>query len=137
MSDSPAIIKIVTAAIIKNRKLLQSLEDDSGGAFYVPGGTIENGESDIDCLKREIKEELGVDIVEDSIEFLHEFEAPAHGRPNTLVNMRMYKIKLAAEPNPCGEVLELRYFDSKLPKKYQAPITGQIFDWLTANNYVD
>lgn len=56
----------VYGLIIKNDKVL--LVKKSRGAykdkFDLPGGSIEHGEKPIETLKREIKEEVGVDIVD-------------------------------------------------------------------------
>jgi 8-oxo-dGTP diphosphatase len=59
-------MKEVTAAILmKDGKVLiaQRAEDQKlGGKWEFPGGKVEFGETPEECLKREIKEELGIDI---------------------------------------------------------------------------
>lgn len=73
LARGDSFMKRVTVAIIsrqnKNSKeefLLVASKHDFGefaGSYYPPGGHVENNESDEDCLKREIFEELGVEIV--------------------------------------------------------------------------
>ena len=58
---------VVTAAIIKNKEgkyLITQRKPDAhnGLRWEFPGGKLELGETPEDCLKREIKEELGIDI---------------------------------------------------------------------------
>ncbi len=51
--------------IINNGKLLmtrRSLEKSHPGEWEVPGGCSQRGESSIDTLKREMHEEIGIDI---------------------------------------------------------------------------
>jgi len=59
-------MKKVTAAIIKdeNRLLISKRhsKDTLGGKWEFPGGKIEPGETPKECLVREIKEELGVEV---------------------------------------------------------------------------
>ena len=59
-------MKQVTAAIIlKENKVLiaqRALDDKLAGKWEFPGGKIESGETPQECLKREIWEELEVDI---------------------------------------------------------------------------
>lgn len=57
---------LVTAAIIINNGLIliaQRAEDQKlAGKWEFPGGKIEPGETPEECLKREINEELGINI---------------------------------------------------------------------------
>jgi 8-oxo-dGTP diphosphatase len=59
-------MKEVTAAIIiKSGKILicqRSKTDNLSGKWEFPGGKIEPGETPEECLKREIKEELSIEV---------------------------------------------------------------------------
>ena len=52
----------VGALIIENKKLLLVNSADRS-YYYTPGGKIESGESDLEALKRELQEELSIDLV--------------------------------------------------------------------------
>lgn len=96
------------------------------------------GESDLDCLKREVFEEVGCAVDEETIKFLHEFEGPAHGHKNTLLNIRLYEGKLKGEPRISSEVFEIGYFDTKSPKKHISEIAQtKIFPWLKEHGYIN
>ncbi|HHW00123.1 MAG TPA: 8-oxo-dGTP diphosphatase MutT [Clostridiaceae bacterium] len=59
-------MKLVTAAIIINSgKVLiaqRAENQNQAGKWEFPGGKVEPGETPEECLKREIKEELGINI---------------------------------------------------------------------------
>ncbi|MGB9792769.1 MAG: (deoxy)nucleoside triphosphate pyrophosphohydrolase [Thermacetogeniaceae bacterium] len=56
---------IVTAAVIRDGKKVLIAQRQSGhlaGKWEFPGGKLEPGESPEECLAREIKEELGIEV---------------------------------------------------------------------------
>ena len=63
------MISVAAGVIRKNGKVLLARRKDScpwqPGKWEFPGGKIEAGESGEECLVREIKEELGIDIAVD------------------------------------------------------------------------
>jgi 8-oxo-dGTP diphosphatase len=118
--------------------MLMARDDNNDLAFYNPGGKIEDGETDVECLRREVKEELDVDIDMDSVVLLGEFEAPAHRKPDLKVNIRLFSCQLTGEPKPHDEIVELKYFDSSVDKKHLTPISiEKIFPWLKQHGYIN
>lgn len=106
--------------------------------FYFPGGKFELGETDLDCLKRESTEELGVCPNDSDIEFLAEFEDVAFGKPEgTKLNIRLYKVKLLPEARACSEIEEIKYFDSTIDSKNTDIIGKKIFSWLKERDYIN
>lgn len=135
--DTPTIIYKTALAVFKDKKMIMVRTTKNEDVFYTLGGKIENGESGVDCLHREIKEEAGTAIKEGSLRLLRQFEAPAYGRENTLVNIELYEGELASEPTPSSEVVEIRYFDSTVDPKHLTAITHDMFGWLKSNDYIN
>ncbi|WP_167747244.1 NUDIX domain-containing protein [Cohnella luojiensis] len=64
------------AVIIKDEKLLVLRRSGVQGEFYVlPGGGQNHGESIIETLKREVKEEVELEVIGNELLFINEFIA--------------------------------------------------------------
>lgn len=131
------IIRKVALATFKDKKLLQVRTRKQNNVFFTLGGKIEENESELDCLKREVKEEIGCELEDSSIKFLVEFEDVAHGK-DALVNIKMYTGELIGEPKPTSEVVEIGYFDTQSKKKHLSVIAQRtIFPWLKKHCYIN
>ena len=74
----------------KDGKVLSTLSRGKN-VFYIPGGKREYNETDEQTLVREIKEELDVDIVLDTVEYLGVYEAQSDGaEEGVMVKMTSY-----------------------------------------------
>lgn len=130
------IIKKAALAYFKNGKMLQVRDNKQDKVFYTLGGNIEIGESDIECLKREAKEEVGCEIEEGSLRFLKEFQGVAHG--GGILNVRLYAGNLVGEPKPLSEIVEIGYFDTQSdPKNLSLIAQKVIFPWLKKQGYIN
>lgn len=74
---------------IRNNKVLATLAKGKD-KYYMPGGKRELGESNIDTLCREIKEELSVDINRDTVRLYGIFEAQADDKEETFIKISCY-----------------------------------------------
>ena len=80
--------------------------------YYIPGGKREHGESDRECLSREIIEELGVEIDAKSTDYMGIFSAQADGKAQGIVvKMTCYLADLKGTPFPSSEIEELRWLN--------------------------
>lgn len=89
---------------IRNRKVLETCSYGKE-KWYIPGGKRDGNESDHEALIREVKEELLVDLIPETIKHYGTFEAQAHGKPEgTVVRMTCYTAKYNGELKPSAEV---------------------------------
>jgi 8-oxo-dGTP pyrophosphatase MutT (NUDIX family) len=78
--------------------------------WIAPGGKVESGEDDMDCIKRELDEELGIGVEEADLSLLGEYQAQAHGKPGLIVNMRVYRAaKWQGELRTQAEIEAMRW----------------------------
>ncbi len=123
------IIEVVCWVHLREGRILCS-RSQGKTLYYIPGGKREAGESEHQALVREIREELGVDLQEASIESLGIFEAQADGYPQGVkVRLSCFTAQHSGSLKPLAEVLELvwlKYADRHLI----APADRRIFDFL-------
>ena len=103
-------IKRVAFIDIKNNKILLALNKNKD-SWYIPGGKKEKGETDKETLIREMKEELAIDIVPNSVSFIITLEGQAHGKSKgTKVQIAFYTGKYTGKIRPSAEVKKADYF---------------------------
>jgi 8-oxo-dGTP pyrophosphatase MutT (NUDIX family) len=98
--------------------------------YYLPGGKREPGESDMDTLVREIREEVAVTI--DPATAVHEgtFTAQAHGHATGVeVRMRCYSAVAKGTPQASSEIEEIRWLTYE-DRQLVSPVDQLIFDHL-------
>ncbi len=93
--------------LVKNGKLLLSREFGEN-RFLTVGGSFEDGESDLQCLQRELLEEVGTNAGENTLKFLNEF-VDTDGAEK-IIHIRAYAGELENEPVATGEIEELKWF---------------------------
>lgn len=103
------IIDKVALIYLKDGKIL-STRSKSKDKYYIPGGKRENGETDIETLVRETKEELSVDIIAPTAKFYGVFEAQAHGKvEGVLVRMTCYMANFSGVLKADSEIAEIMW----------------------------
>jgi len=87
-------IRVVAAQIERDGKYLITQRKPSSSLpllWEFPGGRAEEGESDEDALRRELKEEMEIDVEvgEQSVAVTHEYSA-------YIINFRVYRCRIPA-----------------------------------------
>lgn len=116
---------------INDHKILSTLSRGKD-IWYIPGGKRDGNETDHEALIREVKEELSVDLIPETISHYGTFEAQAHGKPEgTVVRMTCYTAKFSGSLLASAEVAQYRYVDYSWKLK-SSPVDQLIFDDLFA-----
>ena len=104
----------VAGIIIKDKKLLMCRKYDEPH-FIMPGGKVEEGETAEETLRRELKEELSVELK--SVKTFKTWEAPHFRDKNKIVKMATYFVEIDGEPKKTTEVDEIAWIDSNYKDK--------------------
>src|SRR3954463_15836500 len=90
---------IVTAAVVERGDRFLVTRRPKGvhleGLWEFPGGKCADGETLVDCLRRELQEELGVDAAIGA-----EMLAVPHASPERAVELHFFRCELRGEPSP-------------------------------------
>jgi 8-oxo-dGTP diphosphatase len=91
----------IAGIIIQDGKLLMLL-GKGYKELWTPGGKIDDGETDEECLRRELKEEIGVDLAE--LKFFKEYSNASFYHPENKIIERSYVIKIKGDIKADAEI---------------------------------
>jgi 8-oxo-dGTP diphosphatase len=101
------VIRVIAAAVLGSRGLLLVSKRAAPDVFFLPGGKPEPDEAPLECLERELDEELGVGIR--AAEPFAEVRAPA-ALEGVEMWMTVFLARLAGPPSPAAEIAALRWW---------------------------
>lgn len=133
-TTDPALIKVIETAnwILRDGENILSVRSHGRDRFYLPGGKIDPGETAREAIKREISEELGVDLIPGTLRELGTFAGQGHNQPDgSVVRMTCFTGHYSGTLAPASEIAELRWLSPR-ERHLMAPmgqkITAALFD---------
>ncbi len=87
-------VQVAAALLFKDGKIFAAKRGDSpypyvAHKYEFPGGKIETGESGVDAVKRELKEELNLDVTVGGLYACHTFEYP-----DFIITLSLYECEM-------------------------------------------
>jgi uncharacterized protein (TIGR00730 family) len=129
-------VESVAWIYIRDRRMLAT-RSKGNSVYYLPGGKKHVGESDRAALVREIREELGVTVQEETIGAEGIFEGQAHGyRDGTRLVMACYSAEYEGQLGVCAEIEEIRWLCSANGNEC-APVAAAVLDSLHKQGRID
>lgn len=98
----------IAGMIVQDGKLLMLTGKGHSKELWTPGGKIDEGESDEECLKRELNEELGVELVKAT--FFKSYTTPSFYNNKDTTIQRVYMVEIKGEPVPSAEIDTMIWF---------------------------
>lgn len=131
-------IDCVGLIVVENRELLLAFSKNKG-AWYLPGGKVDAGETPLQAMQREIKEELNMTLTEDSLQWYYHITAPAFGEKDLLMRQDCFRHQLQQTPQPSAEIGAVRFFSLEAYRQEPHQVRGVLlaFEKLQQDGLVD
>ncbi|WP_074444312.1 NUDIX hydrolase [Saliniramus fredricksonii] len=129
-----ALLMEKCAAIIIREKTLLVVRKRFTNIFISPGGKIEPGETQIQCLRREVAEEIGVEI-SDALYF-DSFEREA-AFDHKIIIIHAWFVSVYGECYPNSEIEEIRWVNGKTRVPIASIFKDCVIPRLLAQDLID
>jgi 8-oxo-dGTP diphosphatase len=103
-------MRVIAAAVVEAGRLLVVSKQAAPAVFYLPGGKPEPEEAELECLDRELEEELGVAVR--GPERLVEVRAPA-ALERCQMHMTVFLARLVGAPRRGAEIAALAWWPER------------------------
>jgi len=125
--DAPPVrhaIRIAAGLVVGGGRRVLLVRKHGTTAFMQPGGKIEPGETPVAALIRELNEELGLVVSQDSPLYLGSYAAPAANEPEARVAAELFQVAIVQDIRIAAEIAEARWIDPSEPLDIElAPLT--------------
>ena len=126
------IHKIGLLTVREDGRVLLCRKKRTTSLLILPGGKVEEGETALECLRRELREELG-EVEPRKLEYVGAYTDVAAGAEARTVHIELYRGTLAGEPVASAEIGELVWFGEKDDPAQLAPsLRNRVFPDLIA-----
>lgn len=113
---SAGLISIVAAVIRDDRGRVLLVRKHGAKVFQQPGGKPDPADiDDVATLARELREELGCELVPGSVRLLRHAQAPAANEPGYRVSAAVYRVQVTGSIAARAEIAEFRWVDPARP----------------------
>lgn len=94
---------------VRDGRILLCRKNHTTSLLILPGGCRETGETSMECLLRELREEVG-EVQVSGLRYLGTYTERAAGSGTKTVQIELYAGELHGEPAPQSEIKELVWF---------------------------
>ena len=109
---TPPVIHVAAALAVDDRGRALMVRKHGTTMFMQPGGKLEPGEHPLAALRRELGEELGLDLPAEAFTWVGTFEEDAANEPGHVVRADVYSVTVdAAAPVAAAEIAEFRWVE--------------------------
>lgn len=128
MERKPNYFYLSAAMIIDGNDRLLLVRKRNTVKFMLPGGKIDQGESAIEALVRELQEEIDLNIQKSDATFIQEYEAAAANEPDYRIQSQLFQVMLPANIiiEPQAEIEEIVWLaPNHIPALQFAPLVEE------------
>ena len=130
------VIHVVAALITDPDGRMLTVRKQGTQMFMNPGGKPEAGESAVQALRRELAEEIGLDVAEGDLHFMDTYTAAAANEPGFDITAEVFRLRLSTPEHCVGaEIAESRWINPHDPGAIAlAPLAVDVLLPMVARN---